>query len=50
VPNCPTSSTDFLLVGFADGTDAAATVDTASERTTGSDTGSATDIPVGGHA
>jgi hypothetical protein len=39
VPDCPTSSTDFLSVGFADGT-AAAAVDTASEPTTGSDAGS----------
>jgi hypothetical protein len=43
-----TSTTDFLLVGYSDGTVAAN--DTASESASGSDAGSAADIPTGGQA
>jgi hypothetical protein len=48
VSDCSASSTDFLPVGCSDGTVAA--THTASECAAGSDAGSATNIPMGGHA
>jgi hypothetical protein len=48
VHDCSTSSTDFLSVGYSNGTAVAA--DTASESAVGSDVGYAADIPLGGHA
>jgi hypothetical protein len=48
VPDYSAFGTDFLSVDYSDGTDVVA--DTASEYTVGSDTGSAADIFVGGHA
>jgi hypothetical protein len=48
VLDCSASRTDFLPVGCADGTAAAA--DTASESAASSDAGSVAGIPVGGHA
>jgi hypothetical protein len=48
VPDCSSSSTDFLMVGCSDGI--AATANTASESTAGSDSGSAADISMGVHS